>query len=92
MADDILARILKVKAGEIAQARVARPLADVRRAAEVAPAPRDFVGALRQRIEAGRPAVIAEVKKASPSRGVLRPDFDPAAIARAYAEHGAACL
>src|SRR5512139_3344019 len=53
---------------------------------------RDFVGAIRARIAAGRPAVIAEIKKASPSKGVLREDFRPAEIARSYANHGAACL
>jgi len=54
--------------------------------------PRDFVGALRRKIAAGQPAVIAEIKKASPSRGLLRDPYDPAAIARSYAKHGAACL
>jgi indole-3-glycerol phosphate synthase len=56
------------------------------------PPPRDFVGALRAKTAAGKPAVIAEIKKASPSRGVLRQNFDPAAIAAGYARHGAACL
>lgn len=89
---DILDRILAVKAQEIASARRALPLAAVRAEAAAAPAPRGFAAALRARIAAGRPAVIAEVKKASPSKGVLRADFDPAAIARAYADAGAACL
>ena len=89
---DILARILAVKREEIAAASRERPLTALRAAAEAAPAPRDFVGALRGAIAAGRPAVIAEIKKASPSKGVLRADFDPAAIARAYAANGAACL
>jgi indole-3-glycerol phosphate synthase len=56
------------------------------------PAPRDFVGAIRQKIADGQPAVIAEIKKASPSKGVIRADFQPAEIARSYAAHGAACL
>jgi indole-3-glycerol phosphate synthase len=56
------------------------------------PAPRDFVGAIRSRLHRGQPAVIAEIKKASPSKGVIRPDFHPAEIARSYAAHGAACL
>src|SRR5262245_8398065 len=64
----------------------------MRRRAEGAERPRDFAGALRRKIAAGLPAVVAEIKKASPSRGVLREQFDPAAIARSYAEHGAACL
>ena len=89
---DILRRILDVKAVEIAAARKRLPLAALRAEAESALAPRDFVGALRAKISAGRAAVIAEIKKASPSRGVLREDFDPEAIARAYARHGAACL
>ena len=69
-----------------------RSLASVRADAESAPPPRDFAGAIRSKLEAGRAAVIAEVKKASPSKGVLREDFDPAAIGGSYAEHGAACL
>lgn len=89
---DILERILAVKRVEVDAARRARPLAAVRAAARSAPPPRDFLGALRAKIAAGRPAVIAEIKQASPSRGVLRADFDPAAIAWSYAAHGAACL
>jgi indole-3-glycerol phosphate synthase len=89
---DILDRILAVKAQEIESARRARPLDALRAEAEAAPPPRGFVAALRAAIAAGRPGVIAEVKKASPSKGVLRADFDPAAIARAYAAGGAACL
>ncbi len=89
---DILKRILQVKADEVAAAKAARPLAEVERAAREAAPPRDFVGAIRQKIGHGRAAVIAEIKKASPSKGVLREDFDPAAIARSYAAGGAACL
>ncbi|MGH8699339.1 MAG: indole-3-glycerol phosphate synthase TrpC, partial [Burkholderiales bacterium] len=89
---DILARILAVKAEELAAARAAVPFQAVRQRALAMPPPRDFVGALRAKIAAGRPAVIAEIKRASPSRGVLRADFDPAAIAKSYAAHGAACL
>ena len=89
---DILQRILEVKAQELARARRAQPLAAVREAAKSAPAPRDFVGALRKSMAAGKPAVVAEIKKASPSRGVLREHFDPAAIAASYERHGAACL
>ena len=89
---DILEKILKVKREEIAAAKQKRPLAALRDDAGKAGKPRDFIGALRSKIGAGTPAVIAEVKKASPSKGVLRADFDPAAIARSYARHGAACL
>jgi len=89
---DVLQRILSAKAEEVARAKSSRPLAAVRDAARSAAAPRDFVGALRARIGAGRPAVIAEIKKASPSRGVLREQFDPGAIATSYERHGAACL
>jgi indole-3-glycerol phosphate synthase len=89
---DILDRILAVKAEEIAKAKKTLGAAAVRRQAEAAGKPRDFIGALRAKIAAGLPAVIAEIKKASPSKGVLRERFDPAAIARSYAQHGAACL
>ncbi len=89
---DILQRILAVKAGEIEKAKKTLSLAALRSLAEAAEKPRDFVGALRAKIAAGKPAVIAEIKKASPSKGVLREPFDPAAIARSYARHGAACL
>ena len=89
---DILDRILAVKAEEIAEAKKTLKAAAVRRQAEAAGKPRDFIGALRAKIAAGKPAVIAEIKKASPSKGVLREGFDPAAIARSYAQHGAACL
>ena len=89
---DILNRILATKAEEVAAAKRARTFADVAAAARAAPPPRDFEAALRAKIAAGRAAVIAEIKKASPSRGVLRADFDPPAIARAYEAGGAACL
>jgi indole-3-glycerol phosphate synthase len=89
---DILKRILAVKREEVSAAQAVTPLAEVRAAAERQPAPRDFLGALRNRVAAGKPAVIAEIKKASPSRGVLRSDFRPATIAAGYQRHGAACL
>jgi indole-3-glycerol phosphate synthase len=89
---DILQRILAVKAEEVAGARAAVPAPAVRAAAESASPPRDFVGALRAKVAAGLPGVIAEIKKASPSRGVLRAQFDPAAIAVSYEKHCAACL
>jgi indole-3-glycerol phosphate synthase len=89
---DILSRIVAVKREEIAAAQNKKPLALVRADAESRVLTRDFVGALRAKIAAGRPAVIAEIKKASPSKGVLCEDFIPADIAQTYAEHGAACL
>jgi len=89
---DILDKILAVKAGEIARARAHESLAAVRFRAEQRHDLRDFAAALEQRIDAGGAGVIAEIKKASPSRGVLRAVFDPPAIARSYAQHGAACL
>jgi indole-3-glycerol phosphate synthase len=89
---DILQRILAVKADEVAQAKGRCPLGDVRSRAYAQSPVRDFVGAMRAKIAAGNPAVIAEIKKASPSKGVLREAFDPAGIAASYAAHGAACL
>jgi indole-3-glycerol phosphate synthase len=89
---DILARILSSKAKEVAAARLRQPLERLAEQARREPQPRDFVGALRAKIAAGAPAVVAEIKKASPSRGVLRPIFDPGAIAGRYEAGGATCL
>ena len=89
---DILEKIVAVKHQEVAAALARKPLAAMRADAESRVLTRDFVGAMRAKIAAGLPAVIAEVKKASPSKGVLRSDFIPADIAQSYAEHGAACL
>ena len=89
---DILNQIVATKREEVARAMAARPLAELRADAESRLLTRDFVAALRAKIAAGQPAVIAEIKKASPSKGVIRPDFVPADIAQSYAEHGAACL
>jgi indole-3-glycerol phosphate synthase len=88
---DILERIIDVKRQEIRAAQLSAPLEELRLEAS-ARDPRDFVGALRAKHAAGQAAVIAEVKKASPSKGVLREHFVPAEIARSYAKHGAACL
>ncbi|HYR24588.1 MAG TPA: indole-3-glycerol phosphate synthase TrpC [Aquabacterium sp.] len=93
---DILQKIVAVKHQEIAAALTAVPLADIRAQAlarnrDLADV-RDFVGALRRKLAAGQAGIIAEVKKASPSKGVLREDFQPAQIAASYAAHGAACL
>jgi indole-3-glycerol phosphate synthase len=89
---DILEKIVSVKREEIAAAIRRKSFADMRADAESRVLTRDFVGAMRAKNAAGRPAVIAEIKKASPSKGVLRPDFIPADIAQSYAENGAACL
>ena len=89
---DILDQIVAVKREEIAASRHKKPLAVVRADAESRVLTRDFVGALRKKLAAGKPAVIAEIKKASPSKGVIREDFIPADIAQSYAEFGAACL
>lgn len=89
---DILNKILNTKHAEVAAAMAAKPLVLLRGDAEEAPVPRDFVGAIRAKIAAGQSAVIAEIKKASPSKGVIREDFRPAEIAATYAAHGAACL
>jgi indole-3-glycerol phosphate synthase len=92
VSDDVLARILATKADEVAALKRSRSWADLVAAARAAAAPRDFTGAIRTAIAAGRSAVIAEIKKASPSKGVLRADFDPPAIARSYEAGGATCL
>ncbi len=89
---DILEKITAVKHQEVAAAKKRKSLEAVRADAESRVLTRDFVGALRSKIAAGQSAVIAEIKKASPSKGVLRADFEPADIAQSYAEHGAACL
>ncbi len=89
---DILQKILAVKAQEVAAARAQQSLAAVQAAAAAQSPARDFAGALRAKVAAGQPAVIAEIKKASPSKGVIRADFQPAEIAASYAQHGAACL
>jgi len=89
---DILNRIVEVKRQEVAAAKKRVPLEAVREDALSRVLTRDFEGALRRRIAAGRSAVIAEIKKASPSKGLLRADFVPADIAQSYAEAGAACL
>lgn len=89
---DILNKILAVKAQEVAAARAIKPLELLRSEAEHAAPAREFVAAIRAKIAAGKSAVIAEIKKASPSKGVLRADFNPAAIAASYEAHGAACL
>jgi len=89
---DILQKIVAVKREEIAAGLKKKSLAAMRADAESRVLTRDFEGALRAKIAAGQAAVIAEIKKASPSKGVLREDFVPADIAQSYAEHGAACL
>ncbi len=89
---DILSKIVAVKREEVTAALARKSLAAVRFDAESRVLTRDFVGAMRAKITAGQAAVIAEVKKASPSKGVLRADFIPADIAQSYAEFGAACL
>ena len=89
---DILNRIVEVKHEEIAAARAKRDLASLRRDAESLGGQRDFIGSLRNKIAAGRAGVIAEIKKASPSKGILREQFVPADIAAGYEQHGAAAL
>lgn len=88
----ILERILQAKRAEVSRAKAAVPGAELERLAAASDGPRDFVGALRSRVAARRPAVIAEIKRASPSKGLLRENFRPAAIAASYEASGAACL
>lgn len=92
MTTDILGQILAAKAEEIARAAAARPLTGLRAAVDRLAPPRGFIDAVEKNLDRGRPAVIAEIKKASPSKGVIRADFDPAALAQNLADHGAACL
>ena len=89
---DILQRIIAVKREEIAAARPRRSAGDLHELARAQSAPRGFAAAMRAKLARGDAAVIAEIKKASPSKGVLREHFEPAAIAASYAKHGAACL
>ncbi len=89
---DILLKIVDVKRDELRALKAYRDLRSVRRDAEVLGGQRDFVGSMQAQLKAGRAAVIAEIKKASPSKGVLREHFVPEAIAERYAHHGAACL
>ena len=89
---DILNKILATKAEEVAAAKAALPLDEIKRKAAAAAPARDFLAAIHAKHAAAQPALIAEVKKASPSKGLIRADFDPATIARAYERAGAACL
>jgi indole-3-glycerol phosphate synthase len=89
---DVLTRIIAGKREEVARAQQAKPWGLVERAAAEATPPRGFLAALEHAAQAGRFGLIAEIKKASPSAGLIRPDFDPPALARAYAQGGATCL
>ena len=89
---DILEKIISVKHREIEESRSVVALSDLEKQCSSLPPTRDFVHALRSRVEKFQPAVIAEIKKASPSKGVIREDFDPVKIARSYEQSGAACL
>lgn len=89
---DILQKILTVKTQEISAAKTKKPLVVISAEAEAAAPPRDFTGAIRNQIVSRLPAVIAEIKKASPSKGLLRENFNPVEIADSYASHGATCL
>ena len=89
---DVLDRILAAKRREVEESKARVPEAEIRKRARDASAPRGFERALRAKIAAGKPAVIAEIKRASPSKGLIRADLDPARIAASYEAHGAACL
>jgi indole-3-glycerol phosphate synthase len=89
---DILIKILNRKIEEVQERSLNVPLEVLYQQAEAQDAPRGFVKAIEAKLRVGLPAVIAEIKKASPSKGIMRPDFHPADIARSYADHGAACL
>ncbi len=89
---DILAKIVRHKAQEITQRAQVQPLRDLRAQVKDTPHPRGFLEAVATRVKAKQPAIIAEIKKASPSQGVIRENFDPVAIAKSYAESGATCL
>lgn len=89
---DILVKILKRKREEIAERAAIVSIEELKQQCKSADAVRGFIRSVEKKIGSGQPAVIAEIKKASPSKGILREDFDPAGIARSYADHGAACL
>ncbi len=89
---DILKKILATKEIEVAASKAAVSLDQLQALAEAQPEPRDFVGSIYKKVVANKPAVIAEIKKASPSKGIIREDFNPAQIARSYEKGGAACL
>ncbi len=89
---DILKKILATKEIEVAASKAAVSLDQLQALAEAQPEPRDFVGSIYKKVVANKPAVIAEIKKASPSKGIIREDFNPAQIAKSYEKGGAACL